>query len=70
MKSYILIWHIDDFAEEGGGLDYCFLDSLEKTEAKVNELMRNPKCEIRYAGGIAKDLHLTPIEKVIKWKVE
>jgi hypothetical protein len=70
MKEFILIWRINDYPDNGGGLEFDLFDSIQQIEDKVNELNDDERFAIEYSARIADELKFIPVEKVTRWKVE
>lgn len=46
MKEYILIWNVNDYPDNGGGVEYELLDNILDAEKRVNELTKDDRISI------------------------
>jgi hypothetical protein len=70
--SYILIYHIHDYPDNGGGINWEEFENEQSMTEKVNELCEeyNDIFEIIKAGYLFQECKYIPKEKVISYQVE
>lgn len=66
MEKYILIYEIDDYASNGGGVEFGSFDSLEEMDKKANDIIKDERVSIKFAGEIRQEYSYVPKEVVIK----
>jgi hypothetical protein len=73
-KKFVLIYSISGYAECGGGTYFGFYDSLQGMEDvinKINEEHKDPDYNfcVEFAGEIRREIEVSPIEIITKFKL-
>lgn len=69
MKKYILIYHINNYRGNVGGVYTPFFDTLKEMDKHVNDIMTSKEnVDVLFSGLISKEFEYKTIEKVTKYE--
>lgn len=70
MEKYILAWEVNDYPDNGGGIEVQKFDNDELLLEKVNEIKQDKRIEIIFCYKIAEEIKFKAVEKVTRWEIE
>lgn len=69
IKRFLLIYYVDDYPANGGGLNYVTFDTIEEVENWINEEDKEDWI-IESLVEVAKIMKISPVTKVTKFEIE
>lgn len=68
MNRYVLIWQVNDYPENGGGLQWRSFQTVEEMDAKVDQLLseHGDKFKIDASYSILEEIKYQPVAVITK----
>ena len=70
MKEFLLIWHVDEYPEMGGGTYFDRYETSDLMLEKANLIIQQGDTEIVFCGRIDEEYELEPVTTITKLRIK